>query len=196
MPVQEIAVLSIKPNLNLQEISENLVQGLGTVVEVQTKYSQYPTLIRKELGNERNIVLIGGWDSVKDHEDYIQTEPNQKLLQIMSPYIDVTFFLHSSILPQDSQHTLLDFHSVIVVERREGDGFSIENVKKAVEEEAVLQLVIGEVKGENNIGAKHGDMVLCLGSEDRSKLERLGDRFKSQYKVIKAEVSVPFVIKS
>ncbi|KZT38270.1 hypothetical protein SISSUDRAFT_1047212 [Sistotremastrum suecicum HHB10207 ss-3] len=158
MPVIELATLEIKGG---SEPGAQLLAQLKSGGAAQAQWSNYPVYFFSDVEQPSTIYLVGGWDSVDAHEEWIVSSKNQKIMAGLIPLLDVKDLSHIqgdvSIVSPDTQ--------LLVIKRQKTN----ENTDRGVDH--VVAWNTREVSWMmEGLSADHdnGDLFFLSGSDDAS----------------------------
>lgn len=85
MPVTELAILRL--TTSTYEDPTEFYRNLKRAREVQEKASGYPAYYYRQMEDPFYVYIIGMWDSVEAHLNFLPHEENQAMLQLIRPQI-------------------------------------------------------------------------------------------------------------
>ncbi|TFK30267.1 hypothetical protein FA15DRAFT_631309 [Coprinopsis marcescibilis] len=108
MPITELAIL----RLNQPYHSDPLPSLLELVVARQSLWPKFAVIYLCDPRDDKTLYILAGWDSVKVHEEWIQSEGNQELLTLFKPYMVEVSLRHFDI---DFNRIPLDDHNCTAI---------------------------------------------------------------------------------
>lgn len=151
MPVTEFASFAFKPG---HSHSDPAISALfGKVASWQSAWSGFPLLYYTNPAVPTEIHLITGWSSVDAHDAWIASAPNQELLAVFTPYIDILSMVHLDI---DFDRFPRDAPTITCVRQDEEiplPGYLVGRNMAAGHKE-VYGFSVGEVATEGVVGAR------------------------------------------
>ncbi|TFK36384.1 hypothetical protein BDQ12DRAFT_686810 [Crucibulum laeve] len=95
MPITEFAVLELnKPH---KFHSSPILDFFRLLSKRQSEYSSFPLVFFEDSKAPSTIYLLSGWRDAEHHMEWIRSEGNQELLQLLGPYLHVKELLHLGI---------------------------------------------------------------------------------------------------
>jgi heme-degrading monooxygenase HmoA len=93
MAITEIALLRLKSRGQ----SSSTKEALREAQKAQSEWSGYPVQFARQVEDSAYFYILGGWNSVEEHNGWIKSETNQKLLAQLKDDIDVEWMFHLDI---------------------------------------------------------------------------------------------------
>lgn len=92
MAVTELALLRLR-----SDSSSTTNEALTEVQAAQAAYSGYPVTFLQQIEDPSLLYLLGGWESVAKHNEWIASETNQKFLEQLKDDVEVEWMFHYNV---------------------------------------------------------------------------------------------------
>ncbi|KAJ5387951.1 hypothetical protein N7509_010492 [Penicillium cosmopolitanum] len=92
MAVTELALLRLR-----SDSSSTTNEALTQVQAAQAAYSGYPVTFLQQIEDPSLLYLLGGWESVAKHNEWIASETNQKFLEQLKDDVEVEWMFHYNV---------------------------------------------------------------------------------------------------
>jgi quinol monooxygenase YgiN len=92
MAVTELALLHLR-----SDSSSTTNEALTEVQAAQAAYSGYPVTLLRQTEDPSFLYLLGGWESVARHNEWITSETNQKFLEQLKDDVEVEWMFHYDV---------------------------------------------------------------------------------------------------
>ncbi|KAA1469277.1 hypothetical protein DENSPDRAFT_757529, partial [Dentipellis sp. KUC8613] len=95
MPVTEVAILNLIPPHEFR--SPTLLPLFRLLAKRQSAWSGFPLRFFQNTSKEGEIYLVSGWKDVPAHYEWIASDANQELLELLKSYLTVASLMHLEI---------------------------------------------------------------------------------------------------
>ncbi|THV07348.1 hypothetical protein K435DRAFT_574949, partial [Dendrothele bispora CBS 962.96] len=94
MPITELAILRLSHPTTTTFTTPPIPAHFALLSQRQSAWSGYPLTFYHNITDPSFIYLLSGWDSVAAHGEWIKSDENQELLELLGPYLTVEQLAH------------------------------------------------------------------------------------------------------